>query len=87
MIAVLNDWKNGWFGLSLGIATEEIDRLIGSLQQLKTDPTQHFHISSNYEGTGGLGDIEVCVKQESEIDNVFLSSMALAPGHSIETEL
>lgn len=87
MKATLNDWNNGWFGVSLGVAAEEIDRLIDSLRQIKTDPSQHFHISSDYKGIGGLGDIEVYVREEDEKDNLFLSSLALGPGDVVKTDL
>jgi hypothetical protein len=53
------------------------------LQELKADPEQHFHISSDYKGTGGVGDIEVFVKPDDSPDNLFLSSTALQPGDEI----
>ena len=87
MRATLNDWKNGWFGVSLGIAPEEIDRLVESLRRLKSDPTQHFHISSDYKEACGLGDVEVYIKERHEEDNVFLSGLALAPGAEVDTEV
>jgi hypothetical protein len=43
----LEDWKNGWFGVELGIALDEIDSLISQLSMLKTDHDQHFHIGSD----------------------------------------
>jgi hypothetical protein len=79
----LEDWKNGWFGIELSIAAPEIDRLISLLQELKADPEQHFHISSDYKGIGGVGDIEVFVKPDDAPDNLFLSSPALQPGDEI----
>lgn len=79
----LDDWKNGWFGIGLAIAPSEIDRLISLLQELKADPDQHFHISSDYKGAGGVGDIEVFVKPDETPDNLFLSSTALNPGDEV----
>jgi hypothetical protein len=61
MNATLDDWKNGWFGLGLGLAPAEVDALIAHLQRLKADPDQHFHIASEYKGNGGIGDIEVFI--------------------------
>ena len=52
----LEDWKNGWYGVQLGLTTKEIDVLIARLQMLKVEPDQHFHLSSTYQGGGG----EVC---------------------------
>lgn len=83
MRADLKDWKNGWFGLELAIAPSEIDRLIALLEMLKSDPEQHFHIASDYKGTGGVGDIEIFVKQNETPENIFLSSGALKPGHEV----
>ena len=83
MNALLEDWKNGWHGLQLGVTPAEIDRLIELLGKLKADPEQHFHASSKYKDAGGLGDIEVYVKDPSQADNLFLSDVALAPGSEV----
>jgi len=83
MHASLEDWKNNWFGLSLELHPQEIDRLIVLLQELKVDPEQHFHIASDYKAEGGLGDIEVSVNVNAKPNNLFLSSVALAPGNEI----
>lgn len=80
----LEDWKNGWYGVRLGVAPQEIDRLIKLLTMIKNDPEQHFHISSEYTGTGGIGDIEVSVTSENEEQNMKLSGRALGPGEEIE---
>jgi len=76
----LEDWKNGWFGLTMGISVDEIDRLIALLGALKSDPEQHFHIASDYKAAGGVGDVEVFIKADEDPDNLFLSSTALGPG-------
>ncbi len=65
------------------MAPAEIDRLISLLQQLKSDTEQHFHISSDYKGSGGVGDIEVFVKIDDAPDNLFLSSAAIGPGNEV----
>ena len=79
----LEDWKNGWSGVSIGVAKEEIERLIELLQMLRTDPEQHFHISSDYKGSGGIGNIEIYVKPPEQLNNMNLSGGALAPGEEI----
>lgn len=79
MRAELEQWESGWYGLALGMSAAEIDRLITQLSKLKADPDQHFHISSDYKGKAGLGDIEVYVKSPEEKDNMHLSSLAIAP--------
>lgn len=83
MNADLEDWKNGWHGLKLAIAPQEIDRLIELLQAIKSDPEEHFHVSSDYKANGGLGDIEVYIKDATQPDNLFLSGVALGPGAEI----
>ena len=83
MHAKLNDWKNGWFGVELGIRRGEIDRLIALLQKIKADPDQHFHLSSDYRGEGGLGDLEIHIQPEDVMSNLAGSGLALAPGEEI----
>lgn len=75
----LNDWKNGWFGVELSIRPEEIDRLIKLLQRIKDDPDQHFHISSDFTGESGIGDIEVSIQQTDEPSNMIQFGTAIAP--------
>ena len=82
----LEDWKNGWYGVQLGLTTKEIDVLIELLQMLKVEPDQHFHLSSAYKGSGGLGDITVYVQDSSTPSNMeSIGSKALAPGDTIPT--
>ena len=81
----LEDWKNGWCGVELGILPEEIDSLIAQLIMLKKDSDQHFHISSDYKAAGGLGDIMIYVQSPKEASNMESpSSRALAPGEEID---
>jgi hypothetical protein len=84
MHSKLNDWKNGWFGVELGLKKKEIDRVIVLLQMLKDEPDQHFHLSSDYKGSSGLGDIEVFVQPEEQPSNMESLGKALAPGHEID---
>jgi hypothetical protein len=79
----IKDWSNGWYGVSLGISVGEIDRLISLLTKLRNDPEQHFHISSDYSGAGGLGDIEVYVAEAGSSSNLQLSGLAMAPGSEL----
>ena len=75
----IQNWNNGWYGVSLGLSPLEIDRLIELLTKLRADPQQHFHISSDYAGAGGLGDIEIYVAQAEDVNNLQLSGIAVAP--------
>ena len=79
----LEDWNNGWFGISMGIDSDEVDRLIELLEMIKEDSDQHFHISSDYKGTGGVGDIEISIRGKGQKHNMHLSSRALKPGEDI----
>ena len=81
----IEDWKNGWSGISVGIDPDEIDHFIDPLKMIKDDPEQHFHISSDYKGTGGVGDIEIFIRSENEKHNMNLSTRALAPGENVNT--
>jgi hypothetical protein len=53
------------------------------LQELKDDPQQHFHLSSDYAGEGGLGDIEVFVQDSATPGNMRIGGVALAPGSEV----
>ncbi len=84
MHARLEDWKNGWYGLELGLSEAEINTLIHRLLDLKRDQEQHFHLSSDYAGEGGIGDIVICWKSDGQPDNMSLGSVALLPGTEID---
>lgn len=84
MHAKLNNWNNGWFGVELGIRSDEIDRIIALLQMIKADPEQHFHLSSDYKAEGGLGDIEIYIQPEDMVSNLAGSGLALAPGEELK---
>lgn len=79
----LEQWKDGWSGLQMGMSEREISRLIELLEVLKADPEQHFHITSDTKGQPGIGGIEIYVKAPDEMDNMSLSTRALGPGDEI----
>jgi len=77
----LEDWKNGWHGVLLGLSSEDIDALIERLKMLKAEPDQHFHLSSTFQGDGGVGDITVFIQDSSQLSNMEpIGGKALAPG-------
>ena len=86
MHSKIDDWKNGWFGVELGLKKEEIPRVISLLQMLQEDSDQHFHLTSDYKGSGGLGDIMVYVQPPDEISNMESTGKALAPGENIDVK-
>ena len=83
MHIAVEDWKNGWIGLRLAIDPTEIDRLIALLLAIKRDPDQHFHLSSDYKDSGGVGDIEVSARDPDQPHNLFIGGVALAPGGEV----
>ena len=74
MQADIEDFKTGWYGLTLGVKPEEIDNLIVALQDLKASKS-HFHFRSNYEGTGGVGDIEFYYQTDDQNSNLLLNGV------------
>ncbi len=83
MQIALEDWKNGWFGVDVALAPHEIDRLIELLRLIKTNPEQHFHLSSDCAGSGGIGQITFLMEAENSPGNAALSGPALAPGTEV----
>lgn len=80
----IEDWKNGWSGISLGIDPDEIDDFIELLTLIKQDHDQHFHISSDYKGKGGIGDIEIFIRTEDQEHNMSFSGRAMGSGEEIK---
>jgi len=71
MKADIEDFKTGWYGVTLGVNSEDIDDLISALKQLK-ESRSHFHFRSNYEGNGGIGDIEIYLQPSEDPSNLEL---------------
>ncbi|MEO5715310.1 MAG: hypothetical protein ABIT37_17665 [Luteolibacter sp.] len=53
----LEDFKTGWVGLQVGITAAEIPVLIERLRDLQRNRS-HFHLRSDFSGSGGVGDVE-----------------------------
>ena len=85
MNADLEDFKTGWFGLFIGLKSQEIEELIGALEDLKKYKS-HFHFRSTFEGNGGIGDIEVYYEEEGVPNGLSLesSSRPYTPGQEDE---
>jgi hypothetical protein len=67
----IEDFKTGWFGLELGIKNSEIDSLIDALNMLKQNDN-HFHLRSDFAGTGGVGNVEFYIQNNDEQNNIEL---------------
>jgi hypothetical protein len=78
MFVTIESYKTGWYEISIGIGPNEIDLLIKQLTQLKKDPDQHFHITSDYEGESGIGDIEFYI-QDDRKSNMAITGAAISP--------
>lgn len=63
----IEDFQTGWYGIKIGLKTEDIESLIAALNQLKIQKT-HFHIRSDFAGDGGVGDVGVYF-HENEIES------------------
>ena len=74
----IEDFKTGWYGIGIGIRENEIDILIEQLKKMKQEKTQHFHLSSEFEGDGGIGDIEFYLQKEGK-DNMQISGFEIPP--------
>lgn len=67
----------------MSLSASDIDRLIALLQIIKADPDQHFHATSNFVGTGGVGQITFQVQQPDEADNLSLGGPAMGEGEFV----
>jgi len=83
MRASLEDWNNGWAEVEVSLSAADIDRLIALLQMIKADSDQHFHATSNFVGTGGIGRITFQIQQPDETDNLSLGGRAMGEDESI----
>lgn len=83
MQITMDDWKNGWYGVDLGFDRDEIDELIGLLQIIRDDPERHFHATSEYEGTGGVGQVTFWQKGADVPDNAHLTGRSTLPGEFV----
>lgn len=61
----LENFGTGWIGLTLGLSQKDIDELIQHLQHLR-ESQGHFHLSSDFIGSEGVGDIEVYFDEDHE---------------------
>ena len=71
MIVDLEDFKTGWYGITIGLNSDEISRLINRLNDLK-EHKNHFHFRSDVKGKGGVADIEFYVCDETKKANMKL---------------
>ncbi len=75
----LEDFGTGWYQLHVALKEQDIDSLVAQLLMLKDNKDQHFHASSDYEGEGGIGDIEFYVQSADEQDNLMITGPSVSP--------
>ncbi|WP_201313101.1 hypothetical protein [Dyella sp. EPa41] len=84
MRASWEDWNNGWAEIEVSLSASDVDHLIALLQMIKANPDQHFHATSDFVGTGGIGQITFQIQQPDEPDNLSLGSRAMGEGESTD---
>ncbi len=73
MKSEIEDFKTGWFGISLGLNNNEIENLIAKLRELKENK-DHFHYRSDFIGKEGIGDIEFYYTEEDIKNDLSLDT-------------
>ena len=68
----IKNFQTGWYGLTVGVNKNDIDTLIKLLTHIKENNDEHFHISSDYKGENGVGDIEMYIQNENESNNMSI---------------
>ena len=69
MHIALEDLDTGWFGLGIGLTDAEIPVLIERLRDLQRSRS-HFHLRSDFTGSGGVGDVEIYWAEPDAVSNV-----------------
>lgn len=76
----IEDFKTGWYGVSLGLREAELDDFIQNLQGLRSHGSGHFHARSTFAADGGIADIEFYLVAEECRDDMILDySKPIAP--------
>lgn len=73
MISEIEQFDSGCYGIFLRFSPQEIERMIKSLQWLRDQESDHFHISDNnttYDKC--IVDIEISLKGKDEVDNMIV---------------
>lgn len=83
MRASIENLKNGWYDLSIGLKREDIKKLIELLNSLLNgEEGQHFHLGSDYNsGEGGVGDIEIYLDEDNAPHSLSFTGFAIPPNH------
>ncbi len=76
MKSSIEDFKTGWYGITIGVDISDIDKLIEYLQLLKQDDSYHFHAFSTAFDTDeeGVADIQFVRKLDTEVSNMDIGA-------------
>lgn len=70
MLSELIDFQTGWYGIQIGMTHQELVLFIERLSLLRDEKIPHFHLTSDYSQSGGIGDIEFYLKDPMDnLDN------------------
>jgi len=75
----IETFESGWHSLTWGMSTSEAKHLIANLRILIDHPAGHFHLSSDWEGAPGVGDIEVFIDDSHGAGPMKITSLAIDP--------
>jgi len=84
MKVTVEDLSNSMINIELGLSPDEIDLLISRLAMLKREPDQHFHVSSNFDGSCRVGDLSFYIKQPDDPDDILIFGKAVFPDDPID---
>ena len=74
------DDGTGYVSLSLQLHAADIDQLIARLRELRSNPTQHFHLSTDPRRDGEpYIDVEVSSQGDGDASNACGSGFAIEP--------
>ena len=74
MKTFIDRFESGWLGLSFSLGTDEIDKLIGRLNDLKAGKVDHFHFRGDFDAeTPGIGDVEISRKGPDDVDDLEIN--------------
>ncbi len=68
MFVEIEDFETNWYGIKIGLNDQDINTVIQKLEKLRDGRISHFHFISDYEGEGGVGDIELYI--ENNLSNM-----------------
>lgn len=75
----VEDFKTGWFGITIGLKKKDIDQMIKCLKRLQSTK-DHFHFRSTGKTEKGVSDVEFFWADDNSSDNMEIDdSEAIYP--------